>query len=99
MELVKKLHALHHDEPCITRAFAQWIDNDRPDDVISYKKEYKGEVLTVVVNAKNQELSVNIESDLPTDRILMCYGTNLDGSTLHFKPYGYVITKHKKQLK
>lgn len=97
MELVKKLHALHHTEPCITRGLVQWINNDRPDDVISYKKEYQDEVLTVIVNAKNKDLSVTVESDLPTDSILMCYGTKLDGSTLHFKPYGYVITKHKTQ--
>ena len=95
MALVKQLHALHHSEPCITKAFAQWLDNDRPDDVISFKKEYAGDVLTVVVNGKNEELTVTVDTALPSNGVCMRYGAELDRNTVHLKPYGYVITKHK----
>ena len=97
MQLVKDLHALHHNEPCITRAFAQWVDNDHPDDVISYKKEYEGEVLTVIVNGKNEELCVKVDTELQTGGVCMSYGAKIGGNEVHLKPYGYVITKHKSK--
>ena len=92
-ELVKKLHELHHNSPSITKGFVEWIDNDQADDIISYRKEYEGEELVVIVNAKNIPVSVNLQFNVDTDAIIMSYGAAAEGCNVTLEPYGYIVTK------
>lgn len=90
LALVKKLHAFHHNTPAITKGFVEWLENDHPDDVISYQKEYEGQRVTVIVNAKNKAVSVKVDTE-PDQRIFISRGAKRMNGTLHLRPYGYMV--------
>lgn len=93
MELIKKLNALHHESPSITKGFVEWIDNDCPDDIISYRKEYEGEELIVIVNGKNTQVSVDLQIAIDEKAVIMSFGASYNGHNATLEPYGYIVTK------
>ncbi len=91
MKLVKRLHAFRQNTPAITKGFVEWIDNDCPDDVLSYRKEYQAQCITIIVNAKNKPLRVRINTDLQGAKRYMSRGARQSKNRLVLQPYGYMI--------
>lgn len=82
MEIVRKLHALHH----ANNGRLEWLENDLPDDVISYRCG-----VSVVVNTRNTPVTVRVDGDF-TAPILQS-GAAIENGTVTLEPYGYIIAK------
>ncbi len=93
MRLLKKLHALHHSTPAITEGFVEWVENDRPDDVLSYRKRYGGQEVLVVVNAKNRALDVRVDAAHDEADVCLRRGAKCGQNALRLQPYGYLLFK------
>ena len=82
MEIVRKLHELHH----ANNGSLEWLENDLPDDVISYRCG-----VSVVVNTRNTPVTVRVDGDF-TAPILQS-GAAIENGTVTLEPYGYIIAK------
>lgn len=93
LDLIRRLHDLHHGSPSITKGYAEWLENSCPDDVISYRKRFGEETLTVIVNAKNKPLSVSVNAEIDSKYVCLGSGGLIGNGKIDFEPYGYLITK------
>lgn len=60
---LKELINIHKKERALTNGILSWIDNNDPDGVLSFERNYKGERIWVIVNLKNQETNVKLRSE------------------------------------
>jgi len=94
IELVKKLHALHHGYDAITSGELIWVENDRPDEVISYIRSAGEQKLLVVVNSKNVGTAVKLDYAGRTGEVVLRYGVKTDADNeIELKPYGYLVVR------
>ena len=94
IELVKKLHALHHGYDAITSGELIWVENDRPDEVISYIRSAGEQKLLVVVNSKNVGTAVKLDYAGRTGEVILRYGVKTDvDNEIELKPYGYLVVR------
>lgn len=67
-----------------------WIDNDAPDKVVSYIKKSDKQELLVIVNTKNEPVSVRINQEF--SRLIISSGcTTTDG--IELEGYGYLVAE------
>ena len=93
-ELVKKIHALHHAYDAITNGELIWVENDRPDEVISYIRALGEQKILVLANSKNQDVTVKLDFAGRTNEIALRYGAKTeDDRTFELKPYGYLVVR------
>ena len=95
IELVKRIHALHHGYDAITKGELIWVEHDRPDEVISYVRAYGDQRLLITVNTKNRDVVAKISFEGRLAEQIMRYGVRVDEDTHTFemKPYGYLVTR------
>ena len=95
IELVKALHALHHAYDAITSGELIWVENDCPDEVISYIRAAEEQRIMVIANTKNRSVNVNLSFEGRLCENLLRYGIRIsdDGTSAELKPYGYLIIR------
>ncbi len=94
IELVRKLHALHHGYDAITNGELIWVENDCPDEVISYIRASGDQKLLVLVNSKNNDVTVKLDFAGRTKEIILRYGVKTEDDTVfELKPYGYLVVR------
>ena len=95
IELVKSLHALHHAYDAITNGELIWVENDRPDEVISYVRAAGEQRILVIVNTKNRPVDVKLSFKGRLCENLLRYGVRMrdDETSAELKPYGYLIIR------
>ena len=94
IELVRKIHALHHAYDAITSGELIWVENDCPDEVISYIRSSGDQKILVVANSKNREVSAKLDFAGKTNEIILRYGVKTDDDTVfELKPYGYLVVR------
>ena len=97
MEIIKKLSALRRELPSLSMGDIAFIENDRPDEVISFVREYDAGIgsglirsaeepdsSSVVINMSDRPLTVNIVSESDFDAVYIESGTqrSFNGKTL-----------------
>lgn len=94
MAFVKQIHGLYHTSNAIREGALQWIEHDAGEEVISYVKKTSDEAVLVLVNSKNKEVSVTLETDMEkilSGSPLMKSGITLTKTGARLQPYGYMI--------
>ena len=105
MEIIKKLSALRRELPSLTLGETAFIENDRPDEVMSFVREYEGssgilgssepDSASIVINLSDKPLTVKIKSESDFDAVFMESGAQrrFDGEELRIDmlPWGYVV--------
>jgi glycosidase len=94
IELVRKLHALHHAYDAITEGEIIWVENDRPDEVISYIRAAGDQKLLVVVNTKPREVTAKLALGGVTNEQILRYGVRMEEDVAEMKPYGYLVVRY-----
>jgi cyclomaltodextrinase len=56
----KKLSAMRHGEPSLTRGEFSWIENDAPDAVVSFVRTLNGEKILTVLNLTGEKVTVKV---------------------------------------
>lgn len=93
MEFIKNIHKLHKENDAIVRGKIRWIDNDTPDDIVSYVKESDTQKLLIVVNTKNKPVETTLSENKNISKTLMSYGVEVSDLKLSIAPYGYIIAQ------
>ena len=105
MEIIKKLSELRRELPSLSLGDIAFIENDRPDEVISYVREYEGssgilggsepDSTSVIINLSDKPLTVRIASESDFDAVFMESGVQrgFDGKELRVDmlPWGYIV--------
>ena len=94
--LVKKLIELRKD-PVFFDGKTRWIDNDKPDAVLSFARETKDGAALVVINAADSKISTLVDFDTRGTTEIISYGTQFeqDGNKtkLELQPKGYIVLR------
>lgn len=95
IELVRKVHALHHAYDAITQGELIWVEHDRPDEVISYIRAAGEQRILVLVNTKNCSVQVKMASVGRLCETILRYGVRMsdDGVSAEMKAYGYLVIR------
>lgn len=92
MEFIKNIHKLHRENDAIINGKISWIDNNSPDEIVSYIKKSDNGKLLIVVNTKNKAVSVEFEEKLNILKIYISSGCIADKKMV-FEGYGYIIAE------
>lgn len=95
IELVRKVHALHHAYDAITQGELIWVEHDRPDEVISYIRAAGEQRILVLVNTKNYPVEVRMTPAGRLCETILRYGVRIsdDGVSAEMKAYGYLVIR------
>lgn len=96
MTLLKKLSSLRHTEKALFKGDFEYIENDAPDSIVSFRRDYKDESIYIFVNTTNKRHTFNIAKPL-NGNILFEHVSNIDSAQITLESYGYLIIKHTKQ--
>ena len=93
---MKKLIELRKD-PVFFDGKTRWIDNDKPDAVLSFAREAKEGAALVVINAADKCVSTMVDADFGGSSELLSYGAKCEsdnGKTkLELQPKGYIVLR------
>ena len=92
-KFIREIHRLHHKNDAIVNGKICWIDNNAPDEVVSYIKKSDKQSIAVVVNTKNKTVSTELTKKINLSKILMSSNAAADGVKLDMNPYGYIIAE------
>ncbi|MBO7177080.1 MAG: alpha-glucosidase C-terminal domain-containing protein, partial [Clostridia bacterium] len=71
-----------------------WVENDRPDEVISYIRAAGDQKLLVVVNTKPREVTAKLALGGVTNEQILRYGVRMEEDVAEMKPYGYLVVRY-----
>ena len=91
MKFIKNIHNLRHSCDALKNGKMKWVDNNAPDEVLSYIKVSENQKLLITVNTKNKPVKVNTQ--ITVNNILMRSDAVIIGNAVEFKPYGYVVAE------
>lgn len=101
MALVKKLIKLRKD-PVFYDGKTRWLDNDKPDAVLSYTRESKEGAAFVAINASDKCISTTVDADFGGSSELLSYGAKCEsdnGKTkLELQPKGYIVLRKARKI-
>lgn len=95
---LRKLCVIRKTEPALTNGTLEWLDNDRPESVVSYLRTYHGKQILAVINFSDHPVRVSIQdkpdvSDKPF-RVLLSEFINGEPKTgFEIQGYGYWVGK------
>ncbi len=61
-DFLRKLCAMRKTEQALTKGALEWLDNDRPESVVSYLRTLHGDQILTVINFSNHPVRVNIQN-------------------------------------
>jgi glycosidase len=103
LALVKKLCQLRRQELPLTQGKTVWLDNDQPENVVSFARSLPGEEILVVVNLCNRPVQVSVrvpntggsrvQDLLRETRSAECAASTI---SLHLQAFDYFVGKRKQ---
>ncbi len=91
MEFVKKMHDIVHTCEAVSSGTLEWVDNDAPDEVISYLRIHNDTKVLVAVNSKNKRVKANLR--INPKKIYLESGVSLSDAGVSMEPYSYMIAE------
>ena len=96
-EMVRALAALRRDNPVMTAPGQTWLDNDRPESVLSLRRgESAANGIMFVGNFSKEPITVRVDSVLADHvEILLSNGATIDGEAFVLAPWGFAFARNK----
>jgi cyclomaltodextrinase len=92
--LIKRLNALRYESKALQSGNTEWIDNSKPENTLSFVREYNGEKLLFVGNFSDKNIRVKLELESFVGQIIMENKTFIHNDyTIELNSYGYLILK------
>ncbi|MBE6895765.1 MAG: hypothetical protein E7477_01585 [Ruminococcaceae bacterium] len=93
--LVKKLNAFRKEDIRLVYGKTEWLDTDRPDDIIAFSRTYEGKNVWFICNPKTEPCTVNISGGIPTDaeRVAVSGVEQKNENLFELEPYGFIIVR------
>ncbi len=96
-ELCRRLCALRHAEPALCLGDLRWLDNDCPDQVLSFRRTYEGRSVLSVISLADRPLNVSVSAASPVGAVspLLAEGVAFDVSggkwSAAMAPFGFFV--------
>ena len=90
-QIIKKLNTLRKESVTLARGETKWIDNEKKEAIVSFKRVLNGEVYYVLGNMSRNEVSVTL-SDI-SGEVIMESKMERNGDNFAFEPFGYIVLK------
>lgn len=99
LEFFKKLCQLRRGEPALYEGATVWLDNDRPDAVVSFARRAGNEEIVTVANLSNRPVEVKLDLSAATYLPLVADGAKPAAEagklTMKLPGFGYFVGKKK----
>jgi glycosidase len=92
--LCQRLCELRHSECALADGTLTWLDNQAPDSLLSFIREFNDQRILVVVNLSDAKVESNLDvlQGASVENLLTAGATFADGN-LALEPFGYLIAK------
>ena len=96
-EMVRAFAALRRDNPAMTAPGQKWLDNDRPESVLSLRRgESAANGVVFVGNFSGKPVTVDVESVAADKaRVLLANGAVIFGASFRLAPWGFAFLEEK----
>jgi glycosidase len=91
----KQLCGLRHSEKALAYGSLKWLDNDTPDNLLSFIREKDLEKIVVLVNLSDKKItsSIKTDEDLSGFKPLVSSGVKSQGSEFEIDAFGYALLR------
>jgi glycosidase len=90
-QIIKKLNSLRKQSVTLARGETKWIDNEKKEAIVSFKRVLNGEVYYVLGNMSRNEVSVTLSGI--SGEVIMESKMERNGDNFNFEPFGYMVLK------
>lgn len=93
--LMRQLNQLKKEDPRYSCGQTLWLDMNKPDDVIAFRRSYEGKNVWFVGNARKESTVVTLHEAIPlgAERTIIRGGEQIDSLTFKLEPFGFVIVR------
>ena len=92
--IFKTLSQLRQDCETIIKGSTNWVENSKPEDVLSFAREYEGKRIVFVGNFRDYEIDTTIETGANENDVLMKNNCTLTDNGLHMGRHGYILLEY-----
>ncbi len=90
-QIIKKLNKLRKESVTLARGETKWIENEKRESLVVFKRVLKGEVYYVLGNMSRDKVSVSLP-DI-SGEVIMESKVERNGDNFAFEPFGYTVVK------
>ena len=96
-EMVRAFAALRRDNPAMTAPGQKWLDNDKPESVLSLRRgESAANGIVFVGNFSGKPVTVGVESVAADKaRVLLANGAVIFGASFRLAPWGFAFMEER----
>lgn len=87
-EFIKNIHNLHHHSEALYMGEIEWVENDMPEQVISYIRRTENSAVAVIVNTQNKPIKINVPIKLGS---VFMKSEVVISDKITMGAYGYII--------
>ena len=93
--LMRQLNQLKKEDPRYSCGQTLWLEMNKPDDVIAFRRSYEGKNVWFVGNARKESTVVTLHEAIPlgAERTIIRGGEQIDSHTFKLEPFGFVIVR------
>ncbi len=93
--LMRQLNQLKKDDLCFSRGETVWLELDKPDDVIAFRRSYENRNVWFVGNARNEAVTVTVRDEIPVEvqSIISWDAVRNATSAFTLATYGFIILR------
>ncbi|MDO4630508.1 MAG: alpha-amylase family glycosyl hydrolase, partial [Planctomycetia bacterium] len=94
-----KLAEIRKNDPIFTRGTVEWLDNDAPDEILSFYRVLDGRKKLVLINMKPKSVTVKVSGVTAENVEKSCVesaysrGITANGDAFQVEPFGFMIGK------
>lgn len=91
--VMKKLNQLLAENDAINGFNMEWLDNDCPEHIISFKRRGESKNVAVIGNLSNEEVVTAVEAAVSGGNVIMDNHAEICGASIKLGAYGYVAVE------
>ena len=88
---LKEMIKLRRGNPALTDGEVVWIDNNTPDEVISFIRSVSDQKIAVIINLSGKTVHTTLDIKIEPGEILNARETYTNGDKIDILPYGWCI--------
>ena len=93
--VVRALTAIRCEHEALSDGATYWLDNDAPEQVISYMRATEGERIAVIINTKSRPVITSVQSLPEASCEMMSRGAVRSGEQIALESYGYLVLREQ----
>lgn len=93
----KKLSEIRLAHPSLTGNDLFWLNNDRPESVLSFVRKSENEKTLILINWTSKSICVQLKdhTDIPDKKLISCQAVKNSKDSWTLGPFGYVVYSNR----